>query len=120
MLIYGDDPRVKGERFIAEVNLYFGGAEANARRIVAAVNACAGVATSDLEEVDGHFGGVYADAKKRIAELTEQRDHYRNAFQAACAFIDSHAADPDLTNEMIENYRRFCDLREAIKAMEST
>jgi hypothetical protein len=82
MLIYGDDPRVKEGRFIAEVNLYFSGAEANARRIVAAVNACAGVPTAELEEVGGHFGGVYADAKKRIAERTEQRDRLLEALRA--------------------------------------
>lgn len=30
--------------------------------------------------------------------------HVMKALQAALKFIDSHAADPDLTSEMIENY----------------
>ena len=32
-----------------------------------------------------------------------------DAFEAAQAFIESHIADPDLTDEMIENYRTYLD-----------
>lgn len=44
--------------------------------------------------------------------------HYRktrDAFEAARAFIDSHVADPDLTDEMVE---RFTEYREAVSALE--
>jgi hypothetical protein len=32
---------------------------------------------------------------------------YKEAFEAAKAFIDSHAADPDLTAEMIDKYAHY-------------
>lgn len=35
---------------------------------------------------------------------------YKELFFAAKAFIDCHAADPDLTNEMCDRYREYCDL----------
>lgn len=36
------------------------------------------------------------------------------AFDAACAFIDCHAADHDITQEMCDNYARFTELRKAL------
>lgn len=36
------------------------------------------------------------------------------AYGAACAFIDSHAADPDLTDEMCRTYAQFKLTREAM------
>lgn len=33
------------------------------------------------------------------------------ALEAAMAFIESHVADPDITDEMIRNYRALQDLR---------
>lgn len=36
------------------------------------------------------------------------------AFSAACAFIDSHAADPDITPEMCRAYEVFLERRAAI------
>lgn len=48
--------------------------EANARRIVACVNACQNFTTKDLEEVGENFSGVLADTRKRCAELVAQSD----------------------------------------------
>lgn len=50
---------------------------------------------------DGGFEEL--DAKLIIAAVN---NHHKlvKALQAALKFIDSHAADPDLTSEMIENY----------------
>lgn len=56
-------------RIIAEVKF-----EDDARRIVAAVNACQHYSTEDLEEVGEHLSGVLVDTRKRCAELIAQRD----------------------------------------------
>lgn len=32
---------------------------------------------------------------------------YKEAFEAAKAFIDSHVADPDITSEMVEKYSKY-------------
>ena len=39
-----------------------------------------------------------------IKNMSAETEKYRTAFYAAKAFIDSHAADPDLTPEMCEKY----------------
>lgn len=39
--------------------------------------------------------------------LKLQVKQLREAFDAACAFIDSHVADPDMTHEMVRNYAEF-------------
>ncbi len=46
--------------------------------------------------------------KQEVAELVE-------AYNAACAFIDSHVADPDITDEMVETYRVFTEKRAALR-----
>lgn len=38
------------------------------------------------------------------------------AYKAACAFIDAHVADPDLTQEMRETHAEFVRLRKEIDA----
>jgi hypothetical protein len=53
-----------------------------------------------------------------IRELTEQRDELLAAWTAACAFIDSHVADPDITQEMVLTYAEFMKHREAITKAE--
>ena len=40
---------------------------------------------------------------------------YKEAFEAAKAFIDSHAADPDITSEMVEKYAAY---QEALMRLE--
>jgi hypothetical protein len=47
-----------------------------------------------------------------IKNMSAESEKYRNAFLAAKAFIDSHAADPDITQEMCEKYDLYiCALR---------
>lgn len=47
--------------------------------------------------------------ERRCAELEA-------GWLAACAFIDSHAADPDITPEMAANYLEFVERRAALDA----
>lgn len=44
-----------------------------------------------------------------VRDLTEESNKYREAFYKAKAFIDSHAADPDITSEMVELYAEYQD-----------
>ncbi len=46
--------------------------------------------------------------EQEVAALVE-------AYSAACAFIDSHVADPDITDEMVETYRVFTEKRAALR-----
>jgi len=39
---------------------------------------------------------------------------YQNAWLAADLFIGSHVADPDLTDEMIENYREYLSAKKKL------
>lgn len=48
-------------------------------------------------------------------EFIREAEKLDAAFKAAKAFIDSHVADPDLTNEMIEKYAAY---EEAIKVLD--
>lgn len=41
-------------------------------------------------------------------------DRLREGWQVACAFIDSHVADPDITDEMIQRYAEFNVVRGAL------
>ena len=48
-----------------------------------------------------------ANLAKLHAELAEARkdaERYKGAYEAAIAFVDSHAADPDITPKMCETY----------------
>ena len=40
-------------------------------------------------------------------EWYDRLTKYAHAFKAAQAFIDSHVADPDITNEMCETYAKY-------------
>jgi len=41
---------------------------------------------------------------------------YKEAFEAAKAFIDVHAGDPDITSEMVDKYAKY---QEALKKLEN-
>ncbi len=45
---------------------------------------------------------------------------YEAAFNAAKEFIDSHIADPDLDNEMIEAYRNYQEELEKLEKLNIT
>ena len=47
------------------------------------------------------------EAADEIESLRRERDELVEAWNAACAFIDSHVADPDITKEMVEKYAEF-------------
>ena len=47
-----------------------------------------------------------------------QPDMVLEGFKAACAFIDNHAADPDITSEMRKTYAEFMRMRTMIAAAE--
>lgn len=49
-----------------------------------------------------------------LREMTAETARYRDAFHAAKAFIDSHAADPDLTSEMVKRYEEYNDARKGL------
>lgn len=87
----------------------------------------------DLEEdirvmvkkaADNHLDGYreqgmkIAKLEERNDQLTEERDRYREAFYAAKAFIDSHVADPDITDEMCVAYRKYNEKMGALKGGE--
>jgi hypothetical protein len=48
-----------------------------------------------------------SEAAQLLRETTEETNRYRKAFYAAKAFIESHAADPDITAEMTEKYKEY-------------
>ncbi|MEN6540854.1 MAG: hypothetical protein ABFC67_14700 [Mizugakiibacter sp.] len=102
-----------GPYVLAECNMNFkDDALANARRIVACVNACEQMETEWLEE----YAKDIEPAMKSHHALRQQRDKLRDAWKAACAFIDSHAADPDITSAMASNYAEFMRHRAEIEA----
>lgn len=53
---------------------------------------------------------------RRIAALEADAKRLRAGFDAACAFIDCHRADPDLSAEMIAAYAEFNKQRAAMGA----
>lgn len=80
-------------------------AKRNARRIVACVNACAGISTETLEAFDRiHSKGMtyLVSLAGESDRLTTQRDQLLEGLRAAMRFIDSHVADPDITSEMAD------------------
>ena len=54
------------------------------------------------------------EAAKLIEDMAAETERYRKAFCAARAFIRSHAADPDITEEMVEKYAEY---QEAAKGL---
>jgi len=58
-------------------------------------------------------------AQDKIARLEAECAALKAAFESACDFIDSHVADPDITNEMRTNYEIFCERRKLIAAMQA-
>jgi len=65
---------------------------ADARRIVACVNACAGLSTDVIENIAeniAEIGGVYAIVA-RAAELLEQRDELAQALAGVLDSLDWH------------------------------
>ncbi len=51
----------------------------------------------------------YDSAQALIDALEDEVNLYKSAFTAAQAFIDSHVADPDITNEMRERFNEYID-----------
>lgn len=49
------------------------------------------------------------EVAKLVQDMADETEKYRKAFYAAKGFIDSHVADPDMTDEMIEKYREYED-----------
>ena len=58
---------------------------------------------------------VVVETLNQVKALKAERDELRTAFNAACAFIDSHVADPDITNDMANKYEAFTDARASVK-----
>lgn len=55
-------------------------------------------------------------AQVAMLEGAEAPSDLARAYAAACAFIDSHVGDPDMTDEMVATYAEFCRLRRALSA----
>ena len=52
---------------------------------------------------------------ERWAKEANLVDDLSSAWAAACAFIDSHVAEPDITAEMVRTYAEFLKWRACIK-----
>ena len=90
--------------------------EANARRIVACVNACAGCATEVLETAPvGFFNSTYGHPKY-LEEITKQRDELLAALER---FMDSHeeCTDFDGFAAQIVSMADYHQAQEAIASM---
>lgn len=73
---------------LAHIRDICGDAEADARRIVACVNACKHYRTEDLEEVGENLSGVFADTRERCAELIAHRDELLAALKRAEPLVE--------------------------------
>ena len=109
---------------LGDVTIMVNLSEANARRIVACVNACAGITNEQLTQslcqtVCPACGSETANSNQvminqRISTLEAQNRELREAYDAACAFIDRHVADPDITAEMCRAHSEFETKRKAL------
>lgn len=65
-----------------------------------------------------HLAMVKASKPEELAQLlddmSEETKKYRSAFYAAKGFIDVHAADPDITPEMVEAYDKYDKAKEGL------
>lgn len=57
----------------------------------------------------------HAGAKYAFQDQLAKAEQLRTAYKSACAFIDSHVADPDITNEMAVLYESFCNYRKQVE-----
>jgi hypothetical protein len=74
--------------------------------------------TDEMQKmVISHDEGDTYDPRKMVPAVF-CRDIER-AWNAACAFIDSHAADPDITAEMCRTYADFIAKRNALTASQN-
>ena len=90
--------------------------EANARRIVACINACAGCATEALETAPvGFFNSTYGHPKY-LEEITKQRDELLAALER---FMDSHeeCTDFDGFTAQIVSMADYHQAQEAIESV---
>ena len=69
---------------------------------------------SDVDENQCIGADTIADRILQDVPEVDQLSGYHSAFEAAKAFIESHAADPDLTAEMCDKYK---DYQMALKAL---
>lgn len=49
-----------------------------------------------------------------IKSLLAENTRLTNAFKAAKAFIESHAADPDITAEMVDKFSKYLEAEDAL------
>jgi hypothetical protein len=54
--------------------------------------------------------------RTQLSDATGQVGKLTQAWNAACAFIDSHAGDPDIIEEMCRTYAAFMDIRAALNS----
>lgn len=99
--IFGSDKnRIgHGQEAVASTHTYFNHRdEANARRIVACVNACAGISTEKLEEnaadpIAGLFGRMAAREGTRADKAESQRDELLAALKEIALPVLSYSDD---------------------------
>ncbi len=68
------------------------------------------VVASQMREAASHITTLEAE----LAAVTKERDGLRAGYDAALAFVDSHVADPDITQKMCETYAALQAQRAAI------
>ena len=65
-----------------------------------------------------HGGGNYKNYLEISERFRTQALAYYKAFKAAKAFIDSHAGDPDMTQEMRDRYYEYEMALNRVKELE--
>lgn len=79
----------------------------DARRIVACVNACAGISTDDLESEKrpGFWGGLAGKNSVKATRLEQQRDNLAAALESLLGLYGQHKPDPDDAFAIIDQAR---------------
>jgi hypothetical protein len=65
---------------------------------------------ADMVEVEPYNG---------LFVLADDAEKIKRALAAAVAFIESHAADPDITSGMLEKYKLYLEAMQALGSMET-
>jgi hypothetical protein len=68
------------------------------------------IARQDIPGLQTEFATLRSQLSTALAESGE----IKRGWESACAFIDSHVADPDITDEMWATYSKFVRIRDSL------